>query len=209
MRAFVVAIPPGEHVLTVSYDATAGLDRRSGDTLVWQLAYILAPARDWSSFGTLDLAVHVPDGWEFAITPPVDDSGHRTFTGLPADAIALTTRARTSTLHRALGVALPLLVVVVIAAGIAALIVLGRVRRRMIRPTWPFALIGGLAWGTSIALTGALAAMASTFAVPPGQEASHGYAIGINVVLAVFAGVVATPIGFAIVKVVSRRGSSA
>jgi hypothetical protein len=74
MRAFVVAIPPGEHVLTVSYDATAGLDRRSGDTLVWQLAYILAPARDWSSFGTLDLEVHVPDGWEFAITPPVAGS---------------------------------------------------------------------------------------------------------------------------------------
>ena len=46
-----------------------------------------------------------------------------------------------------------------------------------------------------------------TFAVPPGQEASHGYAIGFGVLLAIVAGVVAIPIGFVIVTVAARRGS--
>jgi hypothetical protein len=206
MRAFTLAIPRGEHVLAVSYDATASLDRRSGDTLVWQLAYILAPARDWAGFGTLDLAVRVPDGWELAISPPLDDSGHQTFTGLPADAIALTTRARTGALHGVLGIVLPLLVVVVVIAGVAGLVSFGRSRRQALRSAWPFALAGGVAWGAAIAVAGVLAAMASTFAIPPGQEASHGYAIGFGMVIAVLGGVVATPIGFAIVMVASRRG---
>jgi hypothetical protein len=206
LLGFVATIPAGEHTLEVDADVSPALDRRSGDVLVWQLAYVLAPARDWGGFGTLDLTVRIPDDWELAITPSID-AGHATFDKLPADAIALTTRARVGTLHRALAIGLPIGVIVAIVAGIAALIALGRRRRGSIASSGLIAFIGGLVWGGVLAVTGALAALAPTFAVPAGQEASHGYAIGFGVLLAIVAGVVAVPIGFVIVTVAARRGS--
>jgi hypothetical protein len=201
---FTLAIPPGDHTLVVHYEATPQQDLRASATIVWQLAYILAPARAWGGFGGLDVTVRIPDDWRIATSPPLGDDLHATFAQLPADAIMLTAQARPGTLHVVLAVGLPLLLLVVFAGGIAGLRALGRTRRSSLRPSWPVALLGGLVWGAAIATSGALAALASTFALPAGQEAHHGYGPGLGAAFAVLVGFVAIPIGFAITRAASR-----
>jgi len=51
-----------------SYPAEAAVYRTSQLMPVWQLGYVLAPAREWGGFGRLDVRVELPRGWEAAAT---------------------------------------------------------------------------------------------------------------------------------------------
>ena len=91
--AFTIVLPPGPHVLKVRYQAKVTSYQTNSPALYWQFAYILAPARDWGSFGSLGVTIQVPDNWLVACAPPMKRDGdvlHESFTDLPADAIALT-----------------------------------------------------------------------------------------------------------------------
>jgi hypothetical protein len=61
------------------------------------LAYILAPAREWAGFDQLNVKVQVPTGWRFKSEPVLDSAGANefsgTFSGVPADHLALTAQA--------------------------------------------------------------------------------------------------------------------
>jgi hypothetical protein len=94
--AFSVELPTGCSELTARYRARAsGTDE--GHTMVtWQFPYILAPAREWSSFDRLELTVYLPGGWQSASDPALEREGEvlrGQFTGLPADTINLAVRA--------------------------------------------------------------------------------------------------------------------
>jgi len=90
---FSAEIPSGKSQLKVAYQALAA---QSYQVVVnWHFAYVLAPARSWASFGSLDVTVDVPNGWKVATTPHLSRTGNvlnGSFDGLPADAIALTVR---------------------------------------------------------------------------------------------------------------------
>jgi hypothetical protein len=86
-----VDLPPGRSTLRVRYRARAcGTAERP--TVTWQFPYVLAPAREWGSFGGLHVEVYLPDGWLARSTPALDREGdtlHGDFTELPADVILL------------------------------------------------------------------------------------------------------------------------
>ena len=89
---FHAEIPPGVHHLAVRYESRAA--SRDLDDPVWlyQVAYILSPARSWRSFGALDVNVKIPGDWSFASTLPLTcEAGvcRGRFPGLPADTLAL------------------------------------------------------------------------------------------------------------------------
>jgi hypothetical protein len=94
--AFTVELPPGVSTLATRYRARACGTHEDHPTVTWQVPYILAPARDWNSFGELRVSVHVPEGWESASTPALERDGNRLrgkFTGLPGNALLLAARS--------------------------------------------------------------------------------------------------------------------
>ncbi len=90
--AFELPLPAGRHEIRVRYPAQASVFQTSGLMPVWQLGYVLAPAREWGGFGRLDVRVQVPRGWRAAATPALRHDGDAlagSWRGIPADALAL------------------------------------------------------------------------------------------------------------------------
>jgi hypothetical protein len=61
-------------------------------TSIWQVAYVLAPARQWASFGDLSVRVQLPPGWRARAVPDLTRSGdilEGQFSGLPADSLVM------------------------------------------------------------------------------------------------------------------------
>lgn len=95
---FEIDLGVGEHVMRSRYVAMAA--RYSGDAtahepVFWQLAFVLAPARQWEGFGDLDVIAKIPAGWRVATRPSLVRTGDSLtghFSGIPADSIALTTQ---------------------------------------------------------------------------------------------------------------------
>lgn len=91
---FAARLPKGEHQLQVSYD----MHPSTYDASIYrdyQIAYILAPARSWATFGVLEVSVNLPVGWMVATSLPMKRTGNTlraTFNGLPADSLFITTR---------------------------------------------------------------------------------------------------------------------
>ena len=212
--AFTLTIPPGRHELAVTYDAVPQRNRRpAGGTLVYQLGYVLAPARDWGAFGTLDVTIDVPAGWRVAVAPALARTGdtlHAQFTGLPADTIGITLQAPTGTLHAVLQVALPLLALLVIVGGGFGLFSFGRARRADdLRPLWPVSLPLSIGWAIAIAISGVCAAMRSEVAMPEHQSAAFGYGPVFGALLAIVLGLIAIPVGVVIARAGSRANARA
>jgi hypothetical protein len=212
--AFDLAIPPGKHELAIVYDATPTWLKGKAPTVVYQLGYVLSPARDWGSFGKLDVTVDVPPGWLAVVSPQLTRTGDTltgAFAALPGDTIGITTRAPTSKLYGVLQYLLPLLALFVIVGGGFALHALGRKRGGAddLRPTWPVSLPASLVWATAIAVSGGLAALRAELLLPEGQSGAHGYSGAMGVVLAVAVGAIAIPIGMLVVRAGTRAKPAA
>ncbi len=123
---FEVTLTPGEHTLSVSYSAKLGVDELVGAPAPrYQLGYVLAPARQWASFGELTLTVLAPQGWEVASSLPITrrDGGRweGAFEGVPADSLALTLGQRVPSTTLALVQALPfLMLLMTVLVGLTA-----------------------------------------------------------------------------------------
>jgi hypothetical protein len=84
-----------QHVIEVRYELMPGWIDTGDMYLSHQIAYLLAPARQWGNFGTLDVRVQVPDGWEAAALPALQRRGDvlvGQFQGVPADFLGVTVR---------------------------------------------------------------------------------------------------------------------
>jgi hypothetical protein len=92
-----MTLPPGKHTLTTRYQTEASADSSGkAATRYWQLAYVLAPARDWGGFGGLEVTVHLPPGWRAASRPSLTRDGDQlrgAFDTVPDDSLALTIQA--------------------------------------------------------------------------------------------------------------------
>ncbi len=87
----------GEHRIDVSYQMRPAMD--TGGSLYWKhgILYDLSPARQWASFGTLDVEVLAPPGWQVESDPELARQGdrlQRRFQGLPAANLVLSARRR-------------------------------------------------------------------------------------------------------------------
>jgi hypothetical protein len=90
---FSLELGAGAHEIRVRYPAEATAYTGASPARFWQLGYSLAPARQWASFGTLDVVVQLPPGWHFAASPELTrqgDEARGSFAGIPADAIGMT-----------------------------------------------------------------------------------------------------------------------
>jgi hypothetical protein len=89
---FTALIPPGPHRLSVAYTVMPGRYSWAGKTTIWQVAYVLAPARQWASFGDLSVRVQLPPGWRARALPDLTRNGNTLegqFSGLPADGLVM------------------------------------------------------------------------------------------------------------------------
>lgn len=89
---FTLLITPGPHRLSVAYAVQPGRMAAPQTTTTWQVAYILAPARQWASFGDLSVQAQLPAGWRARAIPGLDRShdllsGH--FVGVPSDSLVI------------------------------------------------------------------------------------------------------------------------
>lgn len=94
--AFELPLPTGRHEIRVRYPAEAAIYHTEEMMPVWQLGYVLAPAREWGGFGRLDVRVELPRGWHVVATPDLRPDGGAlvgSWRGIPADALALSARA--------------------------------------------------------------------------------------------------------------------
>jgi hypothetical protein len=94
--AFQLPLAAGRHAIRVRYPAQASVFQTSGLMPVWQLGYVLAPAREWGGFGRLDVRVELPRGWSAAASPSLRREGDAlvgSWRGIPADALALSAQA--------------------------------------------------------------------------------------------------------------------
>ncbi len=94
LLATTVELSPGTHALRLRYGARAAADHSQVPPL-WQIAYVLTPARRFAAFRLLEINVLVPEGWAVAADPSLATSpfGLRgTFATPPAPALALTVR---------------------------------------------------------------------------------------------------------------------
>lgn len=150
--AFTAVIPPGSHRLAVTYAAMPGNSGAPNTTIVWQIGYVLAPARQWASFGDLSIRATLPSGWRARATPELARVGSSLvgqFSGLPADSLAISAAFPEEPHARSvpawLGTQWPLaaiLLLVTAIAGVAAGILTAH--------RWPFAL-SGLMWAVPAA----------------------------------------------------------
>jgi hypothetical protein len=94
--AFSLALAAGaQHVIEIRYDLAPGWYDTGDLYRSHQIAYLLAPARQWGGFGTLDVRVQLPEGWEAAAQPALQREGHvlvGRFQGVPADVLTVTAR---------------------------------------------------------------------------------------------------------------------
>jgi hypothetical protein len=66
---FTLTIPSGEHTIAVRYNASLRHNVARLPVITWYADYILAPAKQWASFGSLHTTVLLPEGWEAESTP--------------------------------------------------------------------------------------------------------------------------------------------
>ncbi len=181
---FDLALPPGRHTVRAAYAATATKAAMADSPLVyWQLGYVLAPARQWASFGGLDVRVSLPPGWSAASSPVLARSGDTlsgTFRDVPADALALTTQAPIPATTNA-G---PLIAAGILPVTLAVAWLVGAWLGGRRRSAW---------WALPVTLAGAglwVVATALAFAEPgvdmPGQT-SYTYGYGSTFTIAILA----------------------
>jgi hypothetical protein len=90
--SFRVQLPAGRHEIRVRYPAEATAYSVNDLTPVWQLGYVLAPAREWGGFGGLEVRVEAPRGWRVLSDPALRREGNAwvgAWNRVPADAIAI------------------------------------------------------------------------------------------------------------------------
>ena len=192
--SFHVEMGAGRHTMETRYNAVPTQQSSFGVPRLWQLAFVLSPARQWGGFGDLNVSVRVPAGWDAAVRPGLTRTGDVLaghFTGIPSDAIAITTRLPNPTDWGNAGwVAGSMLV---LASAVAIGWILGS------KIGW-FALLLSPLFAIALAVVVTVTASYHNAVIPYDQESwadqkGNGLLLLLDVVLALFAGFVMGAIG--------------
>jgi hypothetical protein len=210
---FRLTVPPGRHALAVSYAADAVYRYDDEPTVLRQFAYVLSPARSWAGFGGLDVTVRLPAGWKAGVSPALARGGdtlHAVFSGVPADAIALTVAAPAGAYWLVRYAAGALFAVVALGGGVAvSRAAAARQRRRWAAgklPSLLAALVGGGAWSAAFLAAGLFAIFGPGLALPAHQADHHdGYGQVFAAMLVVIGALLVLPIGVGVARAAGRR----
>lgn len=192
--------------LEVQYQHTAARDntRHAHPTYIYQ--YLLVPARNWASFGPLEIRVKAPDPKQafFAANLPLKWEGgeyRATLPGLPEQnlAFALTSRAGLVGKLTSTGPYFVVCFLLVMAGAVMAGVWLGRISGRIRHRGW--AIAAGVASGL---LAGGLIDLALAFGVPQLftalSDSGYGWAF-----LALATSLLAVPVTTVVSGVITAR----
>ncbi len=179
---FTLSLTRGPHTIRVRYGAQATAHSTSrSPNVYWQLGYVLAPARQWASFGGLDAKVLLPEGWSAVSSPAMKREGDSlvgTWNELPADAIGLTVQAPTKSMA-----VYTILKALILLIGVGVCIALGWMLggwlgRRQRTSAWalPLSLAAALAWGLAFFLS--YVAMLDAVRKQAGSQSAWTYGYG-------------------------------
>ncbi len=93
--AFTLDFTNGVHTVRIRYRATATQNSTVHPIKIWQLPYVLAPARQWARFDSLYAVVLLPAGWQAAVSPGMARAGDSlagAWKGVPADVMMIGVR---------------------------------------------------------------------------------------------------------------------
>jgi len=175
---FTINLPKGKHILKAKYKAEPTVYKDIGIMKGWQFAYSLAPARDWKSFGGLNLNIKIPKDWQFFSNLKLEQAGE-TLTGkfdqIPADFLAVTIQAPVPTSYNtwvditfftflACLLAVPLLII-----GLAIWMVVNE------KNSQAYGIVAGFTWAILVGVSGFFSQSFPKTLIPEGQYASYGY----------------------------------
>lgn len=186
-RGFSLKIPAGRHRLRAEYRSMPS-SYASTPTSYRQFAYILAPAKDWASFGGLELTVYTPDDFTVVTQPELEREGailKGRFDNIPADAFVLTARYNVPKSYKT-AQTLSFFLLLAVLAGFPVLMVIYAAWRGFRQKLfWLWGIGLSILWSVLILAAGWLSIWGATYLIPDGLYSEYGYesALGIFAVL--------------------------
>jgi hypothetical protein len=209
---FFVEVPAGESTLTASYRAWAGGADEGHPTATWLFPYVLAPARQWRSFGELHVTVRLLAGWQSACTPELEREGdvlRGSFSGLPADVLVVTARAQVGQSYHRAWLAGGGLYALAVLGGVLLCRIAGRMTRRAGWSWWAataVALAAALAWAAAILAACGWGVREVFIALGEQRSPYFHERIGLLGWGSLLLGLAALPVGFLLARPGRRQG---
>jgi hypothetical protein len=213
--AFSVVLHPGLQTLKIKYRARMRREVNEGEFVArvfWKFVYVLAPAREWGDFGSLEVTVQVPQGWHAEGDPALTRKGdvlEGHFVGIPADELVYHVHAPEGWVFHALTHGSWPLIGAVLLAGVWTCWSWGRTNgRRLPVPSSFMPRSRGLAllWSLGVVLTGLLAIFGPGMALPADvAEEPIGYGRAIAMIAVVLLASLVFILGVAIAQITALR----
>ena len=178
MSGFTVKIGTGKHALKARYKSDAASNRRGEPAKYWQFAYVLAPAREWASFGGLNVTVHIPKDWNYAANVELTRSGDSllgSFANVPVDALAMTLQMPEPHWYQALSNFYLGLFLFAIPLGLTGIGWLSFSQKTLPKRRWWKGIVASTGWALTIILTGFLALYGADYLIPENQLTAYTY----------------------------------
>ena len=210
MSGFTIKIGTGKHVLKARYKSEAASNRSGAPIKYWQFAYVLAPAREWASFGGLNVTVHLPKDWNYGANIELTRNGDSllgSFANVPVDALAMTLQMPEPRCYQALANFYMVLFVLSLPLGLIVIGWLAISKKYESKRRWWKSIVASLGWTLVISLTGFMAIYGADYLLPDTQITSYGYGSIFNILALIFLSFITLFVGISI-SLIGRRKAS-
>ncbi len=209
---FAITIPAGAHKIKVKYQSALSFNVSGEPIKYWQFAYVLAPARDWASFGGLDITVNLPLGYRHASSLPLQQNKEilrGSFSEIPADALTMTLQLMPPRAYQFADAFGFWIFVASLPLGLLVCLWLGWKQTHKQSTGWLSAFAGAAAGAIVIGLSGWFAIFGAEYFIPEKEIAHYGYGSFFQVVglllLAMFIFALSLAVFFLTAKIVRRK----
>jgi hypothetical protein len=195
--SFDVQVPAGRSHLQARYAAQAATHRGTVPLVTKQFAYVLAPAREWSGFGSLGVDVLLPENWKAATSPRLERHGDTLqgeYSEVPADCIAVSLQPPMRLPGAIAAAGARLLYLLALFGGPIAMIYGGR-KKRVAGSPRRSATGMGVMWGAALLVTGIAALTVPTAVAPSEWTFPNPFEFILGVPAALVVAAIAVPIG--------------
>lgn len=194
---FTLALPKGRHTLKAKYKAEPTVYKNIGVMKGWQFAYSLAPARDWKSFGGLNLNIKIPTDWKFFSNLKLEQNGESltgNFKEIPADFLAVTTQAPIPNSYKTWTDITFFTFLACLIVFPILLILFAIWKGYKWNNSWAYGILVGVIGAALVGISGFASQSLPKSFIPAGQYASYGY----DDIFGVFFNIFLIPIAFVV-----------
>lgn len=211
---FTLNLPKGKHFLKAKYKAEPTVYKDLGIMKGWQFAYSLAPARDWKSFGGLNLTIKIPENWKFYSNLKLEQNGATligNFKEIPADFLAVTTQAPIPDIYKTWTDITFFTFLFFLIVFPILLVIFAAWKAYKWKNSWAYGILAGIIWAALVGISGFVSQSFPKSFIPAGQYASYGYddifGIFFNIFLIPITFVIGVVLWVATVLLRSNRGA--